>query len=178
MKDASFQGFGFKYSIFFIFIGDELFSDCFKYQLIDEFIYKVECKKVKIGATKIDIGANKSAEGQDEDEAVEDAQETTEIDLVDAFRLQPLPLDKKGYVAQFKSYAKELKEKITDEEKYKNFQQKATTYIKNLIDNFDSKHYEFYMGESFGGMTILIEHEPDGAIYAYLFANGLKGEKF
>jgi hypothetical protein len=155
-----------------------LFSDCFKYQLVDDFVYKVECKKVKIGATKFDIGANKSAEGQEEEEAVEEEQERTEIDLVEAFRLQPLPLDKKGYVAQFKSYAKDLKEKIPDEEKYKNFQQKATPYIKNIVDKFDSKHYEFYMGESFGGMTTLVEHEPDGAIYAYFFADGLKGEKF
>jgi hypothetical protein len=135
---------------------------------------------VKIGATKIDIGANKSAEAaEEEDEAVDEENEKTEIDLIDAFRLQLVPeLKKKEFVGIFKEYAKELKDKLT-EEKYKNFQLKATPYIKNLIETFDSKERRFYMSENFAGMTIMLEFEKDdGPIHAFYYADGLKSEKF
>jgi hypothetical protein len=153
-------------------------SDCFKYEIIDDFVYKVECHNVKIGATKIDIGANKSAEADCEDEEADEEQERTEIDLVNAFKLQQVPeFDKKAFLAQFKGYAQELQEKIP-EEKYKKFQQNATPYFKSLIQRWNPKNLQFYVGENYNGMTILMEFEENGSIYAYYYIDGMKGEKF
>ncbi|VDP94802.1 unnamed protein product [Echinostoma caproni] len=76
--------------------GDEMFSDSFKFKLVDDVVYEVEGKYV-IVSNKIDdslLGANPSAE--EENEALEEGSQRV-IDLVHGMRLTYSPFDKKGY---------------------------------------------------------------------------------
>jgi hypothetical protein len=167
--------------VFFdIITGDELFSDSYKPELIDDVVYKVKCSYRKLGSTQVDIGANKSVEGQEEEEEAVDDQELTVIDLVDAFRLQEASLDKTTYRQFLKDYFSTVKGKLQESnpERVAAFQEGAKAFMGRLPKNLDET-FRFYLGESndIQGMIVLMEFEGDN-IYAYFWRDGIKCRKF
>lgn len=72
-----------------MFSGDEMISDTFKLELVDNIAWKVSSFSIKKGGETFDIGANASAEGEDADAGADDQVEMVN-NVVDAFRLQVL----------------------------------------------------------------------------------------
>lgn len=167
--------------VFFdIITGDELFSDSYNPQLIDDTVYKVKCSYKKVGATQVDIGANKSVEGEDaEEEAVDDSEQTV-IDLVDAFQLQEASLDKTSYRQFLKDYFGAIKGKLQESnpDRVAAFQEGAKAFMGKLPKNMDES-FRYYLGESndIQGMIVLMEFEGDN-MYAYFWRDGVKSRKF
>ena len=78
--------------------GDEMLSDSFPIEVVDDVVLKVTTKMVVKGALDVNIGGNPSAEGGDEEAA--DDQAVKVNDVVDAFNLQSMgSMDKKGVLA-------------------------------------------------------------------------------
>jgi ribosomal protein S20 len=161
--------------------GDELFSDSFPVELVDDVVYLVTSKMVvKDMQGNFDIGANPSQEGGEEDEGFDDASKVTVNAVVDAARLQQTTYDKKAYMAYIKSYMKVLSDKIkeTNPERVPEFQKKAQTFVKKVLDNFQD--YDFYTGESMNleAMVPLMFYKEDGITPCfYFFKDGLIEEK-
>ncbi|CAF9918751.1 hypothetical protein IMSHALPRED_004401 [Imshaugia aleurites] len=169
--------------------GDEIISDTYKLQDIDDVVYEVDCRKVTKGADNIDIGANPSAEEQEE--ALEEGQ-TQVIDVIDGFRLNPLGdpstgnrgfASKKEFAAQFKGYLKKVVEKLKeagkDEAFIKDFQKGVQGYYtKKIVPNFGD--YDFYTGESMDpdGMVVFLNYREDGMTpYVIIWKHGLSEMK-
>jgi len=97
-----------------IFSGDEMFSDTYKFKLIDGVLYEVYGKLItrKLGDVTLD-GANPSAEEASEgsDEAVESG-----VDVVLNHRLMETYAfpDKKSFTLYLKEYMKRLVDKMTE----------------------------------------------------------------
>jgi len=166
-----------------IFTGDEMFSDSYKFRLIDEVLYEVKGKLVqrKVGDVQID-GANPSAEEADEgtDEAVESG-----VDVVLNHRLCETFAfgDKKGYTAYLKDYMKKLVEKLAEKspDQVDIFKTNMNKVAKELLGKF--KDLQFFTGESMDvdGMVAMCEYrEEEGTSIPYLmfFKHGLDAEKF
>jgi len=153
--------------------GDEIISDTWELKDIDDTVYEIDCRKITKGPDNVDIGANPSAE--EADEALDENQ-TTVIDIVDAFRLNFLGDEasgtrlfgtKKEYMGQLKTYMKKVVEKMkesgADDAAVKKFQTSAQAYYtKQIAPNF--KDYDFYVGESMDtdGMVVLLNYREDG----------------
>lgn len=97
-----------------IFSGDEMFSDTYKYKLIDGVLYEVYGKLItrKLGDVELD-GANPSAE-----EACEGTEEAVEsgVDVVLNHRLMETYAfpDKKSFTLYLKEYMKRLVDKMVE----------------------------------------------------------------
>lgn len=156
-------------------IDDELMSDSFPIQEIDDIVMKVKCHMINEAGVKVDIGANPSAEGG-EDEVVEDHGQLVN-DVLSGFRLEQTSFDKKSYMTYIKGYMKRLKEHLekTNPDRVAVFQTAAATFVKNIISKFDD--YDFYVGESMDpeAMVVILGYEEDGiSPYVYLFKDGLR----
>jgi len=97
-----------------IFSGDEMFSDTYKFKLIDGVLYEVYGKLItrKVGDVTLD-GANPSAE--ESCEGTEDAVESG-VDIVLNHRLMETYAfpDKKSFTLYLKEYMKRLVDKMTE----------------------------------------------------------------
>ncbi|OAY72112.1 Translationally-controlled tumor protein [Ananas comosus] len=166
------------YFFFFLNSGDELLSDSFPYEEIENgMLWEVEGKWVVQGAVDVDIGANPSAEGAEEDEGVDD-QAAKVVDIVDTFRLQEQPsFDKRQFVTFMKRYIKLLAPKLDDEKQalFKKHIEGATKYLLSKLSDL-----QFFVGESM--------HDDGSLVFAYykdgatdptflFFAYGLKEVK-
>lgn len=168
-----------------LFTGDEMFTDSYKVQMVDDVLYEVYGKYVtRKHGDVILSGANPSAEDGDEgtDEAVESG-----VDIVLNQRLVETPCftDKKSYLSYLKDYMKNvtesLKESQTPEEVDK-FKSKMNEVIKKLLARF--KEFQFYTGESCDadrGMVALLEYRQVGdeeIPIMIFFKHGLLEEKY
>ncbi|KAJ3565736.1 hypothetical protein NP233_g7448 [Leucocoprinus birnbaumii] len=118
---------------------DEMFSDAYKFKVIDDIAYEVDCTMITIKEGDVDIGANPSAEEQDE---------------------VPRPsrlTDEQGYM-------KKLKEELqkTNPDRVPVFEKGAAAFAKKIVANF--KDFDFYTGESMDvdGMVALLNYREDG----------------
>jgi len=97
-----------------IFSGDEMFSDTYKYKLVDSVLYEVYGKLItrKLGDVTLD-GANPSAE--EASEASEEAVESG-VDVVLNHRLMETYAfpDKKSFTLYLKEYMKRLVDKLNE----------------------------------------------------------------
>mmetsp|Transcript_41 Transcript_41/g.100 ORF Transcript_41/g.100 Transcript_41/m.100 type:complete len:231 (+) Transcript_41:130-822(+) len=160
--------------------GDEMVSDSFPSQLVDDVVLKVETKSIIKDALQVDTGANAAEEGG-EDEGVDDQAERVN-DVVDAFRLQSMgAFDKKGAMTWLKGYLKAIKEHLEKEnpERSAVFQEKSQKWVKEfLLKNI--KDFEFYTGPSFdteGAMGMMTYEGENPNPFLYLFKDGLVEEK-
>jgi len=166
-----------------IITGDEMFSDTYKFKLVDEVMYEVTGKLIqrKQGDVVID-GANPSAEEADEgaDEAVESG-----VDVVLNHRLAECFAfgDKKSYTLYLKDYMKKLVEKLQerDPEQVDVFKNNINKYMKDVLGRF--KDLQFFTGESMDvdGMVAMVEYrdiDGDSVPVCMFFKHGLEEEKF
>ncbi|KAJ1308918.1 hypothetical protein OPQ81_004603 [Rhizoctonia solani] len=157
-----------------IITGDEIVSDAYKIQLVDDIVYEVDCAMIVVKEGEVDIGANPSAE--EADETLEDGAKQVN-NVVHSFRLQPTTFDKKSYLTYLKGYMKALKEKLPAD-RVDAFEKGAQAYAKKIVANF--KDFEFYTSESMNpdGMVLLLNYRPDGITpYFTIWKDGLEEQK-
>ncbi|XP_065315826.1 translationally-controlled tumor protein homolog isoform X2 [Gordionus sp. m RMFG-2023] len=129
-----------------IFTEAELFSDSFKFKLVDDLYYEVDGKMVSRSGGSFDafIGSNPSAEEQDE--AI-DVNVEKGIDVVLNHSLIQIPFQKKDYMTYLKQYMKTLIERV-EKEKGKEYADKTKEklnqfFSKTMLPNF--KNYDLYV---------------------------------
>lgn len=157
--------------------GDELLSDAYDQQLVDDVIYEADCDLVKIGGDNVNIGANPSAEDGDDD--LEEGQEIVN-NVVYSFRLQQTAFDKKSFLTYIKGYMKAIKKQLqeTDPEAIPVFEKGASTYVKKVVSSFND--WEFFTGESMNpdGMLVLLNYRENGTTpYVAIWKHGVIAEK-
>ncbi|VVC32395.1 Hypothetical protein CINCED_3A020365 [Cinara cedri] len=131
-----------------IFSGDEMFSDTYKFKLIDGVLYEVYGKLVtrKLGDVTLD-GANPSAEeaGEGTEEAVESG-----VDVVLNHRLMETYAfpDKKSFTLYLKEYMKRLVDKMNENgsTEVDVFKTNINKVMKDLLTRF--KDLQFFTGEN------------------------------
>jgi len=161
------------------FTGDELFSDTFPMELVNEVAYKVK-GKLRTDTFDVDsnaIGGNASAEGAGDEDGAE-AASVSGVDVIMNGRLVEFALSKKEYMVHIKGYMASVK-KWLEEERPKElevFQKNIQTFIKGVLEEF--KEYQLYCGESMGpdGMLALMKWDGETP-YIYFFKHGLEEEK-
>ncbi|KAL4112485.1 hypothetical protein QTP88_016262 [Uroleucon formosanum] len=167
-----------------IFSGDEMFSDTYKFKLIDGVLYEVYGKLItrKLGDVTID-GANPSAE-----EASEGTEEAVEsgVDVVLNHRLMETYAfpDKKSFTLYLKEYMKRLVDKMTENgsTEVDVFKTNINKVMKDLLTRF--KELQFFTGENMdieNGMVAMLEYRDigdDNVPVLMLFKHGLDEEKF
>jgi len=158
--------------------GDELLSDTFKIELVNEVVYKV---KGKLKTETIDVdermyGGNASQEGGGDEGA--DASSVSGVDVVLNHKLQPSPMKKSAYMTYIKAYMKAIKDRLAKDEpdEVDKFQKNIQPFVKDVLGNF--KEYDLYIGESFNpdAMVVLLTWEEETP-YVYFFKHGLLEEK-
>ncbi|XP_060871193.1 translationally-controlled tumor protein homolog [Metopolophium dirhodum] len=167
-----------------IFSGDEMFSDTYKFKLIDGVLYEVYGKLItrKMGDVTLD-GANPSAE-----EGCEGTEEAVEsgVDVVLNHRLMETYAfpDKKSFTLYLKEYMKRLVDKMTENgsTEVDVFKTNINKVMKDLLTRF--KELQFFTGENMdieNGMVAMLEYRDigdDNVPVLMLFKHGLDEEKF
>ncbi|KAE9535892.1 hypothetical protein AGLY_007793 [Aphis glycines] len=167
-----------------IFSGDEMFSDTYKFKLVDGVLYEVYGKLItrKVGDVQLD-GANPSAEeaSEDNDEAVESG-----VDVVLNHRLMETYAfpDKKSFTLYLKEYMKRLVDKMVENgsTEVDVFKTNINKVMKDLLTRF--KDLQFFTGENMdieNGMVAMLEYRDigdDNVPVLMLFKHGLDEEKF
>jgi len=167
-----------------IFTGDEMFTDSYKYKLVDDVVYEVQGKYVtrRHGEVTLD-GANPSAE--EFDEGTEESCESG-VDIVLNQRLQEALCfgDKKAYLGYLKDYMKNVAEKLkeTKPDQVENFKTKMNEVVKKMLPRF--KDFTFYTGESCDcdkGMVAILDYRDvngEEVPIMMFFKYGLNEEKY
>ncbi|KAG7164489.1 Translationally-controlled tumor protein-like [Homarus americanus] len=124
--------------------GDEMFTDTYKFELVDDAFYMVVGKNITLTEGNIELeGANPSAEEADEGT---ESNVVSGIDIVIYMRLQETGFgSKKDYFAYMKEYLKLLKGKLEgtpEADKLASIQKPITDLLKNF------KNLQFFTGES------------------------------
>lgn len=167
-----------------IFSGDEMFSDTYKFKLVDGVLYEVYGKLItrKVGDVQL-AGANPSAEeaSEDNDEAVESG-----VDVVLNHRLMETYAfpDKKSFTLYLKEYMKRLVDKMVENgsTEVDVFKTNINKVMKDLLTRF--KDLQFFTGENMdieNGMVAMLEYRDigdDNVPVLMLFKHGLDEEKF
>jgi hypothetical protein len=166
--------------------GDELFSDSYKMQLIDDLIYEVEGKVISVSGD-IDealIGGNKATEptedGDDGDTGV-DPNVVTGINIVLTHKLQSVPYDKTSFKEWLKTYMKNIKGKVEEKNpaRVDLFQKGMQKWAVDILKNFDK--FQFYTGEQMDsdGMVIAMGYRSDEVTPYFIFIkDGIQEEKY
>ena len=137
-----------------------MFSDGFPVTEKDGFLYEIPSKQIYL----------KYGEQVREDEVDDECEKA--LDIVNAFGLLPIELDKKKYQAYCGAYVKKLMGILakdgTSEEDIEAFKTKGKAFIMNVSKNIDQ--YEFYMGKSaqFDG-ALGFAHWGDGEAPTFQF---------
>merc|ERR1712080_147606 len=161
---------------------DELLSDTYKIEIVDEVIMEVTGKTIscKPGDTSgVDIGGNASAEGGDEG-GCDDADVVTGCNVVLAHRLSATGFDKKGWTAYIKEYMKKVLKHLeaNDPDRAVVFKKNAQGAVKKILGSF--KDWEMFTGESMDpdGSLVYMNYREDGITpYLWYFKDGLIEEK-
>ncbi|XP_065056527.1 translationally-controlled tumor protein homolog [Rhopilema esculentum] len=165
-----------------LFSEDELFTDTFKYKLVDDIYYHIEGKFIQQSETgDYDIGANPSAEEADEGT---EASVTTGIDVALANRLIEMSTTKAQYKKDIKVYVKKLLAKVaeTDSKRADFLKNNLPKVITEWIKEYDNM--TAFKGESMSvdGTYVLCKY-PEGdcnigcKIDVYVLKDGLVEEK-
>eukprot|EP00118_Oscarella_pearsei_P024482 m.306161 g.306161 ORF g.306161 m.306161 type:complete len:174 (+) comp41014_c0_seq1:132-653(+) len=164
--------------------GDELFSDSYKYKLIDDLYYEVDGRMTTETTDISDaaIGGNASAEEPTE---TSEASSVSGIDFVLQQRLQKIekPAKLKDFkVTILKPYLgainKKLKEKHPD--RVDKFQKGMMGFLKERVDK-NYSDWDLYLGNSFNpeGMHVMVNFREDGVTpFMVVFKDGIEEEKF
>ena len=167
-----------------IFSGDEMFSDTYKFKLVDGVLYEVYGKLItrKLGDVEL-AGSNPSAE-----EASEGTEEAVEsgVDVVLNHRLMETYAfpDKKSFTLYLKEYMKRLVDKMVENgsTEVDVFKTNINKVMKDLLTRF--KDLQLFTGENMdieNGMVAMLEYRDigdDNVPVLMLFKHGLDEEKF
>jgi len=159
---------------------DELFTDIYPMETVNEIIYKVKGKLTTetTDDSNINIGGNASAE-EPADEGTE-ASSVSGINVCLANRLCEFPVSKGAYKKHIKDFMGRVCKKMEEEGKGKDdvdcFKKNAQAFVMNVIKEFDE--YQFFVGEHMNedGMMILCKWDGETP-YLYFFKHGLEEEK-
>eukprot|EP00794_Sanderia_malayensis_P011012 gene11012-12175_t len=136
--------------------GDELFSDSYKIEVVDDILYHVYGKFVKESSddSNINIGANPSAE--EEQEGFE-ANVTTGIDVCLANRLVDSSMTKSDYKKHVKAFSKALLANAKPE-RAEFLKANLPKAVAKFLESFDD--YSLFVGESVqeGGTVVLCKY--------------------
>jgi len=163
-----------------IITGDEMFTDTYKYKLVDDVVYEVYGKYEtrKDGDVVLD-GANPSAEEADE---ATDESAISGVNIVLDNRLVETAFDKKNYTLYLKEYMKKLVERMSksDPDQVPVFKENMNKVMKDILSRF--KDLQFFTGESMDveGMVGLMEYRDidEASVPVMLFfKHGLLEEK-
>lgn len=112
-----------------------------------------------------------------------DDKSVTVIDIVDAFRLQEITLDKKAFMAYVKGYLKKVKDNLEANgkgDRVAAFQKGATDLVKFIISKFDE--IQIFSGESndydAGFAYCYYKEQTDAGPTFLFFIDGMKEEKY
>ncbi|XP_064615712.1 LOW QUALITY PROTEIN: translationally-controlled tumor protein homolog [Liolophura sinensis] len=149
--------------------GDEMFTDAYKMEIMDQF-YKV------YGKIERAFGANPSAEELG-DEC--DTNAVSGVDIVVANRLVETSFTKKSYKNYIAAYMKKILSKLP-EDQHASFKSSAQKAVQFILSKFDD--WQFFQGESMDpdGMVAFLEYVDDGGTskpYMLFFKDGLKEER-
>ncbi|XP_068235905.1 translationally-controlled tumor protein homolog [Palaemon carinicauda] len=158
--------------------GDEMFTDTYKHEIVDDAFYMVVGKNTTVTEGDIQLdGANPSAEEADEGT---ESSAVSGIDVVMFMRLQETGFgSKKDYLTYMKEYIKSLKSKLEGTpaaEKLPAIQKPLAELLKKFKD------LQFFTGESMNpdGMVVIGDYkEVDGEERPVLYFPllGLEEEK-
>lgn len=117
------------------------------------------------------------------------------IDIVDAFRLQEIELDKKAWTAYIKGthiwfliewfleYLKKIKAKLEEQgkkDRVPTFQKGATAFVKHIIEKYDE--IQIFAGENYdmeaGFGYCYYKDQSDAGPTFFFFADGMTEEKY
>ncbi|KAJ5087308.1 translationally controlled tumor-associated [Penicillium angulare] len=144
--------------------GDEMISDSFKIQDINEVVFEVDC-------TLMEKNANPELEiGDDEED-----EDTSKINnIANSFSLQRANCNKESYLRYIKGYfrvvVEKLKKKNTSEEEIQTFQKGASAYVKEqILPHFDD--FKLYTGAAMDpeGMLALLRYREEGVTPYFTF---------
>lgn len=144
-----------------VFTGDEVGSDSFPLEEKDDVIYQLQGKMITVREGSYDIGCSGDVP-EEESAAGEDVRSV--IDVVEAFKLQEMPFDKKSFMTYIKGYMKRVKEHLeaNKADRVQTFMTGAQNFVKKMLGEFDD--YQFYSGESMDleAMVIICKYLEDG----------------
>eukprot|EP01087_Luapelamoeba_hula_P023424 TRINITY_DN85_c0_g1_i1.p1 TRINITY_DN85_c0_g1~~TRINITY_DN85_c0_g1_i1.p1 ORF type:complete len:168 (-),score=37.08 TRINITY_DN85_c0_g1_i1:93-596(-) len=157
--------------------GDEVGSDSFPAEVIDDVLIRMTTKVIVKTEDGYNMGAGEFGGGE---EAAYDATSTSVNNCVDAHRLTSTNFDKKGYMTYIKGYMAKIKKQLEESnpERVPVFTRNATIAVKKILENF--KDYDFFVGEgmNFEGMIILKNYAEDGVTpYLYVWKDGIRQQK-
>lgn len=168
--------------------GDELFSESYKYEVIDNLI-RIKAKYVTRSSAGVDnscIGANPSAEEQEE--VNDDGNSVSGVNVVLDGRFEKAPTigTKKDFGVFCKGYFKKVMEKLTAKDAnfdVAEFQAKSQVAFKKMVKLFADA--ELYTGVSCDPDSMLImvnweapDSDSDEIPYVYFFESGVYEEKY
>ncbi len=118
-----------------------------------------------------------------EEDEMPDDKSVTVIDIVDAFRLNEINLDKKAFMAYVKGYLKKIKDHLEANgkaDRVATFQKGATDLVKFIISKFDE--IQIFSGESIdydaGFAYCYYKEQTDAGPTFLFFQDGMKEEKY
>eukprot|EP01156_Anaeramoeba_ignava_P013481 Anaeramoba_ignava/a5290_102.p1 GENE.a5290_102~~a5290_102.p1 ORF type:complete len:176 (+),score=64.15 a5290_102:44-529(+) len=154
-----------------VFTGEEVISSAFGVKEVGDILIEAHGKLI---TKSNDLGIPSNDEQQ-----LDDGTESI-IDIIDAFNLKPIDLNKKSFVPLIKEYMKKIKGHLekANPSRLDAFMKGAQEFVKTVMKDFDE--YSFYLGESSNpdGALILSKFGDDGLSQDFwYFKDGLKQEK-
>jgi hypothetical protein len=164
-----------------IFTEDEVCSDSFPITQINSAVFKAESKiATKKGDDDYGIASNEDPDEAAQGGAGGDGGAEQVDQIIDSFKLQPVSVDKSGYMGMMKPYMAALKKKVEEKspERVKDFMDGAQAFVKEVLAKFND--YEFYRSENEADVQMVIARifgEDGMTPYFYFFKDGLKEMK-
>ena len=173
------------------FVGEDVFTDSFKMEVVDDLLYKVhgKYKFEDMGVSDAAIGGNKSEENPEE--------ETTDdrvlvLDIVQASKLEVTPdlVSKKDYKGAMKTYIGKLMKSVKENnpDKLPLYKAKAQELLLDLLKDHDKVTIYYTSGDCLDkeGMPVIAvddELRDSGpkvgdTFKLYAWIDGLKEEKY
>ncbi|XP_074643142.1 translationally-controlled tumor protein homolog [Tubulanus polymorphus] len=142
------------------FTGEDVFSDAYKYTLVDDLYYTVDGKWVssKTAVSESLIGGNRSAENDEQ----EKADVEWEVDFIGSSTLREITTvaSVTDFKQQWSTFSKKLLARIkeTDAHRVEHFKNGLNDLTKNLIADFDASKFYATKDDEFdleGGIYVL-----------------------
>ena len=162
--------------------GDGIFTDAYKYKLVDDLYYHINAKFVKDSDDgNYDIGGNPSEE--ESAEALETTV-TTGIDVCLQNRLVDSTMTKAQYKKHIKTFSQNLVKTAAESDPARaDFLKKnLPKAVQSFLENFDD--YSLFVGESFGeGAVVVFCKYPENCVLGcnidvYVWKDAIEPEKF
>jgi len=175
-----------------LFTGDEVISDAFPFQVVDDIVYKFKSKLSKVNTKEIKVYDGDAFGGKNEDDAeekgtgAEKQEETADTvnEVVNNFHLEQITFTSlKEYQASMKNYSKALVDKLVEDGKSDRadaFKKNIGKFLKDFFGTGKFEDIEFYLGPAYNvdAMIILQKWEENNTVPClYYFKDGLRETK-